>query len=532
MKKKILSIMVIGAILLLSGCEKYLDINRNPNGPEKVTAYLYLAPMLNELAYSPQYDIRMIGYYTQNFANYSASSSGYDAHGTPAWTSDMAQYWRTVYWKMGWNLSNMISQSEEEQRWDLAGIGYALRAWGWQELVDMHGPIILKEAFQPGLYAFDYDTEQEVYTEVIRLCDKAIELLNRTDGAVSASFAAKGDLIYAGNRVLWKRFAWGLKARNLSRLSNKTSLYDPAKVIQAVDSSFKSNADNAYLKFNGSVNEDASFFGPMRYNYLAARPSKFIVSLLDGTALGTISDPRIRIMLPPSQNIVNNVVGAQYVGVTPTAGYTSIAAADRPYNIYGLNTVSGAPPSTTIGTYIFTNNGKWPLMTYSEMQFIKAEAALRNSDAATALTAYSSGVSAAIDFTNLYAGATTWATIPAIDATAKANFMTSAVPALATDLKMWMIMGQKYVHMWAWGAMEIWTDMRRYHYTDTYGTETKQVFAGLLIPPLAAESNGKPVYRVRPRYNSEYVWNMEALKKIGADKLDYHTNPLWITIPE
>lgn len=516
-------------LLLATSCEDYLDINRNPNGPEKVTANLYLAPMLQEIVQSPQWDTRMIGYYTQNFANYLASSSGYDAHGTPAWTSDMAQHWRTVYWKMGWNLTDMITLSENEERWDLAGIGYVLRAWGWQSLVDMHGPIILKEAFQPGLYAFKYDTEEEVYEEVIRLLDIAIEYLNRTDGAVSAAFAGKGDQVYAGDRIKWKRFAYGLKALNLSQLHNKTALYNADAVISAVDSSFISNADNAYIKFAGTVSTDASFFGPMRGNFLAARPSAFIVGLLNGTTFGTIVDPRIRIMLPPSVNIIAG--GTTYVGVTPTAGYLGIAANDRPYNLYGLNSVAAAPAGT-VGMYVFKNDTRWPMMTYSQLQFIKAEAAYRKADKTTALTAYTNGVSAAIDFANLYSGTTTYGTASPVTGAEKTAFIASAVPAASVDLNMSMIMCQKYVHMWAWGAMNIWTDLRRYHYTDVFPGDVNQVFRGFTIPPLAAESNGKPIYRVRPRYNSEYVWNMDALKLIGADQLDYHTKVLWIAQPE
>jgi hypothetical protein len=268
----------------------------------------------------------------------------------------------------------------------------------------------------------------------------------------------------------------------------------------------------------------------MRANYLAARNSKFIVSLMDGTALGTIADPRMKIMLAPSFNILNTP-GSPYIGVTPTVGYTPIAANDRPYNIYGLNSVS-TPPSGTIGMYIFTNNPNWPLMTYSQLQFIKAEAAFRKGDKPLALTAYNNGVSAAIDFANLYAGVTTYGTVAAITTAEKNNFIASAVPVDPNNLTLARIMSQKFVHQWAWAVIEQWTDLRRYHYTDVYGTETTQVYPGLTLPPLAAESNGKPIYRVRPRYNSEYVWNMDALKQIGADQLDYHTKVIWIAIPE
>lgn len=530
MKKVINTIIIIGALLLTTGCEDYLDINRNPNGPQEVTAYLYLGPMQQELAAGIQWDARYVGYYNQNFTYY-ASSYIHDQQGTPAWVSDNGgQMWRSVYWKLGWNLTDMIRISETEERWDLAGIGYALRAWGWLLLTDHHGPIILNEAFQPGLYQFKYENEDAVYEEVLRLCDLAIDNLRRTDGTVSASFAGKGDQIYAGSRIKWKRLAFGVKATALSHLSNKSSLYDPDAVIACVDSSFVGNADNALIGFSGSVSGDASFFGPMRGNFLGARPSKYIVDLMTGAITGT-PDPRISIVIPPSLNIINGVAGAQYIGVTSNLGYTPIPASDRPYNFYGLNSVAAAPTGT-LGMFVFKNSAKFPLMTYSQLQFVKAEAAFLKDDKVIALDAYSKAVSAAIDFTNTYAGPTTWGTVSAVSGAQKTDFMTGVVPADAANLTLSMIMTQKYVHLFGWGFPESWTDMKRYHYTDTYGSETTQVFAGFVLPPLAAENNGKVIYRMRPRYNSEYVWNSAELLKIGGLETDYHTKILWIAQDE
>jgi len=529
MKKIIFSVLILTVMLFTTSCEKWLDVNRNPNGPEKVTAYLYLSSMQQNLALAVQYDARMINYYTQNFAYYS-SNYVYDLQGTPAWTSDMAEMWRTAYWKMGINLSDMINISETEQRWDLAGIGYALRAWGWQDLTDMHGPIVLNEAYEPGLYTFNYDNEQVVYEEVVRLLTKAIENLNRTDGSVSAAFAAKGDQIYKGDRIKWKRLAYGLLAINMSHLSNKSALYKADKVVSYVDSSFVSNADNALNGFAGSVNADANFFGPLRNNLVGGRPSKFSVGLLDGTVFGA-ADPRIKIMLPPSKNIVDKVAGALYVGVETGRGYGIIPVNDQPYNFFGYAGVAN-PAAGITGTYFFTNNAKFPLMTYSQLQFIKAEAAFRKGDKTVALDAYSKGVSAGIDFVSGYAGATTYGTTAAISSGDKTTYLAAAVPALPTALTMSKIMCQKYIHMWAWNPYETWTDMRRYHYTDTYPGEATQVFAGYTLPALASENNGKLIYRVRPRYNSEYVWNSAALKTIGGLELDYHTKPIWISIAE
>ena len=48
---------------------------------------------------------------------------------------------------------------------------------------------------------------------------------------------------------------------------------------------------------------------------------------------------------------------------------------------------------------------------------------------------------------------------------------------------------------------------------------------------LAADNGGKIVQRIRPRFNSEYVWNRPGLDAVGGLALDYHTKPLWITQP-
>ena len=75
-------------------------------------------------------------------------------------------------------------------------------------------------------------------------------------------------------------------------------------------------------------------------------------------------------------------------------------------------------------------------------------------------------------------------------------------------------------------------DMRRYHYTDIDPASGTQVYPGFAPPTnLYPDNSGKIVQRIRPRYNSEYVWNIAALNAIGGTALDYHTKPLWITQP-
>jgi hypothetical protein len=94
-------------------------------------------------------------------------------------------------------------------------------------------------------------------------------------------------------------------------------------------------------------------------------------------------------------------------------------------------------------------------------------------------------------------------------------------------------MSQKYIALWGWGWVETWVDLRRYHYNVDLDPKTGlPVYSSFMFPAtFAVDNNGKPVQRVRPRYNSEYVWNILALEKVGALNPDYHTYEMWFSQP-
>jgi hypothetical protein len=151
-------------------------------------------------------------------------------------------------------------------------------------------------------------------------------------------------------------------------------------------------------------------------------------------------------------------------------------------------------------------------------------------DQATARAAYLNGVSSHIDWVNAR-NLDDNQSPSQITAVEKAAFLASPeiAPAVVT---LSHIMSQKYIAQWAWGHNELWMDMRRYHYTDIDPVSGTQVFRGFTPPTtLYTDNAGKVVQRIRPRYNSEYVWNRAALDVIGGLALDYHTVPMWIILP-
>jgi hypothetical protein len=526
MTKKIYAAIAAATLTAAVACNTsdYLDVNTNPNAPQTVTANLYLPPMEHWLVTAPQIDGRFVGHYTQEWYSTSTAfdpASSWGKMGYQPGNDNGGEQWRDVYWSLGQNLIDMNTKAQAEKRWDLLGVGMFMKAWGWLVLADFHGEIIVKEAVDQSRFAFDYDTQQYAYEESKRLLDSAIVLLQRGDDAVDAAYLAKGDKMYNGDRSKWLKLAYGFRALLLNHYSNKAA-YDPTAVIADVDRSFTSNADDAQLQYPSTLpNDDRNYYGPTRGNLNLYRQTKFIVALMDGTQFGGVVDPRMKAMLDTAPD-------GKFRGVdVNTSGFGALTAAQSPLNFFGY---VGSAGSGLPSRYLFADKTKMPLMTYAQLQFIKAEAALKKGDQATALLAYKNAIGAHMDFVNSR-NTDDGQLAPQITAAEKAAFLASPqiVPAVLT---LSHIMSQKFIAQWAWGHNESWMDMRRYHYTDNDPVSGVEIFRGFTPPTtLYSDNGGKLVQRIRPRYNSEYVWNLPALIAIGGDKADYHTKPLWIIQP-
>jgi hypothetical protein len=521
MNRRLAVVMTVGALAVTASCQDYLDVNTNPNAPETVASNLYLSPMLHWMVGGEQWDGRCTSQYTQQLTQ--TSRSVYAMMGPNYNTDTCGEEWKVVYWEFGQNLIDMMDIAQREKRWDILGVGYVLKAWGWEQLVNEYGNIIVKEAFDQTRLAFDYDSEEFANAEVQRNLDSALVYLNRTDGAVDATYMARGDKMYNGDRVKWLKFAHALYAIHLNHYSNKSS-YDPAAVVSHVDQSMTSNADDALWSFPNTQNDDRNFMGPTRGNFTSYRQTQFIVGLMDGTVFGAV-DPRMTRMLVPAPDSV-------YRGLDPNLSnpYTSMPAAQRPMNPFGY---VDPPPPNSPGVYMFSDQVQMPAITYAQIQFVKAEAAYRMGDKATALAAYKNGIAAHIDFVNAR-NSEDGQHVTQISAAEKAAFLAdpNIVPTDPNALTLSMIMSQKYIAEWGWAFDETWMDMRRYHYTDLDPATGEQVYPGFQIPrTLDSRNENLPVYRLRPRYNSEYVWNQAGLDAIGGLDLNYHTKPLWIVTP-
>jgi hypothetical protein len=501
--KKIAKYIFIGSLLTaVVSCSDYLDINTDPSVPQKVEASVILPPVLAQMARGESFDVRYIGRYIQNFTLNTSGGDIYERHGYSAGSDVMGELWRSNYFSIGTNIDLMIEDATAKQNWDIVAAAKAIRAWSWQTTTDYHGEIILGQAFEPNRYTFEFDSQEAVYAHVVKICNEALADLDK--GGIARLKASDG--VYGGDVAKWRKFIYSILARNANHLSNKSSLYKPDDVIKYCDLSLAANTDNFGIPHTGLSSLDANFYGALRVNIADYRPTTTIMKLMDGTTFGGVRDPRLPIMFGPSRDTVYR--GLQTFTADPNAANT----AKRVLNLWGLEPGS-VPAAGNPGRWIYADKAPHYIVTATEIQFIKAEAAFRKGDKATALTAFKKG----IELHMLFCGVT--------PANTTIYLLSAAVPQTADALKMSDIMQQKYIAMYMIGAIETWVDMRRFKYDPTIYT-TFVMPVGVQYFP---DNNGKLAYRVRPRFNSEYVWNRASLDKIGGNNPDYHTYETWIT---
>ncbi|MBO9619455.1 MAG: SusD/RagB family nutrient-binding outer membrane lipoprotein [Niabella sp.] len=544
------TIVIVG----FSSCQKKInDAYSSPNAPVRVPIETILPGVIggftafNSAAgtnFGLQADDILLGRYIQYWGS-TSSFENYGEMGGTIGSDNTGAIWGAVYYGHGQNVNRIIEWGTEEQKWDFVGVAYAIRAWGWLELTNQYGDAILKEAFNTSQSQFHYDTQPDFYDSCRVICFRALDYLNRTGGNVNpTNLAASDAYLNKGDLGKWKKFVYGILARSYIDLSSKNIFaqnHYADSAIKYANLSLATNDDNILATFSAatSANGFNSYFGPTRQNIGTIRQGGYIANLLSGVNSATftgVADPRAWYMLSENAN-------GTFKGVMPWLGVTEYGGSsptkDFPKNFWrnpiANATVGGAVDSSR---YVYTNKGPWPLMTASEMQFIIAEAAYKKGDKDMALTAYKKGISLDFDMLN-----TTYEfNIPqghSITPTSKNAYLsnTAVVPAASGGLTLSQIMLQKYIALYGWGTHQTWTDMRKYHYIDKDPQTGNQVYTDFTPPPTAptnyliSTNNGKYVYRCRPRYNSEYLYDIPELTRIGALNTDYNTYECWFSQP-
>lgn len=203
---KIIILLMALAFIGFTSCEKWLDINEDPNNPSKANPEKVLPAAIMSGIYQIHGPYAVIGgiwsqYWTQsNAANQYKSIETYTLSAT-----DYNYAYDEMFSGALNDLFYIKKESEQNKNWNMFLIANTLQAYFYQVLVDVYDKVPYKEAFQgeEGLLNPGWDDGKFVYEELIKNIDNALSksfssTLNRENNKVTVENTDPGaqDLIF------------------------------------------------------------------------------------------------------------------------------------------------------------------------------------------------------------------------------------------------------------------------------------------------------------------------------------------------
>ncbi len=406
---------------LWSCSESIMDeINKNVNDPSDMVSRLIITDVMTASAF--QVAGGDFAFYASIYIEHNAGIWGqfYNADirsSEPIASSTYNNTWNAVYgnlYCLRLIREKCSDNGVEKGNYHTLGIAQILTAYNLAILTDMMGDVPWTEAVQPGvIFTPVLDKQEDIYEEIFKFLDDAIENLDKT--SVYPSLGAQ-DLIYGGDTDLWKKFAYGLKARYTMRLSLKTPAY--ANVISYANQSFTSSAEQAQFNYNGNTSRSPFYAMFQDRDYYGASQS-----LHD--KLVERNDPRDDVFFTTHPDAGGGIV------------FAPNGTANQVQGIYSISAIS----TITAPTY---------LLSYHEIEFLKAEANARLNNLPAAEEALGKAVTAAFQKVNI-----------GLTAGDASDYFDNEVLSRFNLNPLAEIMNQKYIAFFEEEAAEAYNDYRR-----------------------------------------------------------------------
>lgn len=470
-------------ILLLPACERDLhEININPNAPEITNPNHLFTNSLLKGNTSYLTDVQVEQWSLMNWTMTMATFGGLESNRIFEMPGQIDGLWRELYVDALMNAEEIIKitsgQPAEINKTQIARIW---KAFLFQQLTDVYGDIPYSEALQGLDYSVltpAYDRQEAIYQNLINELETACQKLD----ASKAGFTAAADLIYQGDIEHWRAFGYSLQFRMAMRISG----VDPARsrqVIELLQSRpiITSNQASALFPFN--LNEQKNPIAEVIQKGEDANrtyPSALLIN-----QLRTTQDPRLKVLARPTLKSV--LFGnPEYIGVP------GLVSNDDPlWNNYDP---SGMDVSQ-IGDWFLRADAKGVHLSYAEVCFLQAEAALKGWWPGDALDYLKAGARADMEALN-QAGDSP------ISETEIATYLASLTSPTIED-----ILTQKWICNAFRNGYEIFAEYRRTGYP-------------VLIDPL-----GQPLATNRIPKRLRYPANEAALNTLNYNEAIAHQGP-------
>lgn len=240
------------AVLVIAGsCTKdFVRMNTNPNSATVVPATNVLGQSILN-ACSQLFGERLDIYYAGTWAGYTAHIGIGDYEYRVGINNDQ---WKGMYTVMTYAADAMKLAKAEENN-NLYAAALTLRAYVAHKATDMWGDIPYSEAFklEEGIIYPKYDTQKEVYTQILNDLKMAADMFSSDGGSLGA-----GDFLFKGKVDKWKKFCNSTRLRVAIRMSSADEAAAKVVLAEVLNNQAKypiitSNEDNAYFWWPGVV---------------------------------------------------------------------------------------------------------------------------------------------------------------------------------------------------------------------------------------------------------------------------------------
>ena len=432
MKLTIKTWMLAGMLLIAAGActDNFEELNTNPNNPGSVDPQ-YLLPQAIQTAVDNywgnktrnerlNFDHAMswVGYLTRNI--YENEGDNYNVQPSVNIVS-----WEVFYTDGLINFTKVVESADAESESpnpNYEGIGIGMQAWTFSILTDVWGAVPYSEALagtaDNAIYSPAYDSQEAVYAGIIEQLRVANEKLD-PDG-----LPIFGDIMFDGDIMMWKKFFNSVRFKLLNRQAHivGSSSADMQAMLDDPDTypMMESNDDIAQLEYGAYPSNN-----PWNDILVQQGRSDWNINSLLVNTLQEFSDPRLEVYATPG-----SLSNGEY------SGHPSGLPGEVATNYLGY--------SATINQGVFAQaSSPGVLMSYAELMFTKAEAALDGDISGDAQAFMEAGIEASFDQYGL--------TVPE----GYADQLGGATKE--------SIMTQKWLALFGQG-IEAWTELRRTGY--------------------------------------------------------------------
>ncbi len=402
-KKTLLAIL---STITISGCTgDFENMNEDPNGINDISPNLLLPDMQYKgfhIIYGDYQRAALL--YSFLYCQYLANTSSSFTSGNYVFNSSWAErgLWNPYYQDVVRHLREIEQILPEHPEYnDMYQIMRINVAVSTIRMTDTFGDIPHFEAGK-GESIVPYDSQKDIYYDVFKTLSSAVDELKQKKS--NQLKYEDEDLIFQGDVDKWIKFANSLRLRAAMRLS----FIDPDKAktegeLALKENLMESNEDNAGV----TPPQPNTWANPLLRSFVAdeSRVSKTFVDILQG--YGAVEDPRTTLILSQTQAWIKGEEGSvQYRGVPNGLSIAdlSLPEYDNSHNsaiwgyMWGYDWNSAAKGSNVAKPALDQNFTPLGLMNYSEVCFLKAEAALRKWEGAgDAKVNYENGIKASFE---------------------------------------------------------------------------------------------------------------------------------------